>query len=464
MIFARILTALILLVPPALADSSHQFSVGAGAGYSTLVGGAPPWFTVEKSFGALFSTHLKGSWRLGLGLTSFRIFDDSSAHSEFSLGSDEKNRQRVWKGYDITLLFKKRLFPEEGRFSINGGLGGGITVWRMKDAQADTTLKAPGERGETVDLTATEITLTGSAGTEYRFHRNFLLGFDISANYLTGAGLEFDEATEKGLSRWQLRAVVSLSYLLGKGATRLPREEYVEQHVVSQRPLQIKEDLLESPDIASPEAVADSDGDGIPNYGDKCPDTPETARGLVDIWGCSIDTDCDGIPDHLDGCPHGLPGALVDINGCPLDSDNDDVPDGLDDCPGSEPDLPVDRTGCVDLSVLEKPMVLNVKYQSGSFEIDSVTEEKLGKLSRILLKAGAVRVEINGYTDNIGTTQANKVLSQKRANQLKDYLVYLGVDSERLIPVGRGETNFIASNDTRDGRQKNRRIELIFFY
>ncbi|UCD95421.1 MAG: OmpA family protein, partial [Candidatus Zixiibacteriota bacterium] len=85
------------------------------------------------------------------------------------------------------------------------------------------------------------------------------------------------------------------------------------------------------------------------------------------------------------------------------------------------------------------------------------------ELSRILLKATGIKVEINGYTDNIGTSEANKALSQKRANRIRDYLVSKGVDTGRLTPIGRGETNFIASNATREGRQKNRRTELVFF-
>jgi len=463
MISVRILAVLFLLAPSISAEASHRFSIGAAAGFSTLTGGRPPWYTFEKSFGAVFDTHLKGNWRLGLGITSFKIFDDSSAHSEFKFGSDEKNRLRAWQGYDITLLFKKRLFPKKGRFSLNGGIGGGITVWKVKDAQMDTTLKVAGERGETVALKATEITLTANAGMEYQLHRNLLLGFDLFANYLTGAGLEFDKAVEEDLSRWQLRAGLSLSYLFGRKARVSRRDHDLSQRVASHWIDEIEEDSAESSDFTSTEKIVVSDTAGRPDYQGDGPKQPQKAGGLVDIRGYPIDTDCDGIPDYRDKCSQSPPGALVDPEGCPLDGDNDGVPDGLDDCPDSDSGLVVDRSGCIDLSPLEKPMVLNIKYQSGSFEIDRATREKLEKLSRIMLQAAAVRVEINGYTDNIGTARANKLLSQKRANRLKDYLVSLGVDSNRLIPLGKGEINFIASNETREGRQKNRRIELIFF-
>ena len=72
-------------------------------------------------------------------------------------------------------------------------------------------------------------------------------------------------------------------------------------------------------------------------------------------------------------------------------------------------------------------------------------------------------MDINGYTDNIGTTVANKNLSEKRARRVGDYLVSLGVSPDRVKVFGKGETNFVASNQTADGRAKNRRIEIIFY-
>jgi OOP family OmpA-OmpF porin len=207
----------------------------------------------------------------------------------------------------------------------------------------------------------------------------------------------------------------------------------------------------------------DSDGDGIPDLSDNCPGTPPEARGLIDIRGCPIDTDCDGIPDYRDSCPDNHAGAAVDNLGCPMDGDRDGIPDGLDDCPGTEPGLAVDGSGCIDLTVLEKPLVLNIAYLPGAVEIDSAAKEQLDRIAAILLKASEIKVEINGYTDNVGLADANRALSQKRADWIRDYLVDSGIASERLIPIGRGETNFAASNSTRVGREQNRRIEMIFY-
>lgn len=88
----------------------------------------------------------------------------------------------------------------------------------------------------------------------------------------------------------------------------------------------------------------DSDGDGVPDRLDRCPNTP---RGVVvDRFGCPVDSDGDGIPDFLDQCPNTPPGVQVDAQGCPIDTDGDGVPDYLDKCPGTPKGVAVDATGC----------------------------------------------------------------------------------------------------------------------
>jgi outer membrane protein OmpA-like peptidoglycan-associated protein len=454
----------LLLAVSASAGDFQTFSIGGGVGLATFTGGSPPWFTVAPTFGARFEKYLTGKWRLEISLSRFKIYDDLTAHSEFQIGSDKGGRDRIWEGYDIGSLFRYRLFPYSNRFSIDGGFGGGLSVWKIVDAGADTTLKVAGEHGETKDLASTEIFLSACFGPEYRLSRYFKVGLDIQADYLTGAGLEFSESVEKERSRWHLKVGVFLSYCFQKKGWQSRWNETDRKFIHTPGPGE-REKIPPDIERKSLDMIerADSDRDGIADIEDDCPGTTEKARGLVDIRGCPVDTDCDGIADYVDKCPHNPVGAVTDQYGCPLDSDGDGIYDGLDDCPDSEPDLTVDHTGCIDLSLLEKPMILNIKYYSGSFEIDRKTKKRLDELSRILLKAPGIRVEINGYTDNIGTADANRKLSEKRAKRVRDYLVRLGVDSGRLTPVGRGETNFVASNATREGRQKNRRVELLFF-
>jgi OOP family OmpA-OmpF porin len=72
-----------------------------------------------------------------------------------------------------------------------------------------------------------------------------------------------------------------------------------------------------------------------------------------------------------------------------------------------------------------------------------------------------VKVDVNGYTDAIGSEEYNLRLSERRADAVVDYLGQQGISQSRLIPHGYGKTNFVASNDTAEGRAQNRRVELV---
>lgn len=88
----------------------------------------------------------------------------------------------------------------------------------------------------------------------------------------------------------------------------------------------------------------DTDGDGVTDRNDQCPNTPEGVK--VYSNGCPVDLDQDGVPDYLDKCPNTPQGTPVDSNGCPFDSDGDGVPDHLDQCPGTPANVKVDARGC----------------------------------------------------------------------------------------------------------------------
>lgn len=202
----------------------------------------------------------------------------------------------------------------------------------------------------------------------------------------------------------------------------------------------------------------DSDGDGVPDYKDKCPDTPKGTP--VNADGCPLDSDGDGVTDNLDQCPGTPKGVSVDRRGCPLDSDGDGVPDYQDKCPDTPEGVHVDRKGCPLCN--EKLFVLNdVNFAFNKATLTSSAKGILDRAVHLLQTNKQVSVRIVGYTDNVGSEAYNLKLSKRRAEAARDYLVAHGISSARLASVGKGESSPIASNTTAKGRGQNRRVEFV---
>ncbi|MEW6196117.1 MAG: OmpA family protein [Bacteroidota bacterium] len=108
----------------------------------------------------------------------------------------------------------------------------------------------------------------------------------------------------------------------------------------------------------------------------------------------------------------------------------------------------------------EKWVLVGVNFDFNSAKITPESYPILYDAAKTLLKYPDMKVEIQGYTDNIGSEQYNKTLSQRRADTVKKYLLSKGVSQDRLTSVGYGESNPIADNKTADGRAMNRRIEF----
>jgi outer membrane protein OmpA-like peptidoglycan-associated protein len=204
--------------------------------------------------------------------------------------------------------------------------------------------------------------------------------------------------------------------------------------------------------ILNPEDI-DSDRDGVFDRYDRCVATPRGAK--VDKNGCPLDSDKDGVVDYKDKCPGTPPlGVMVDAHGCPLDSDKDGVVDYKDKCENTPAGLTVDVHGCP----LKES--LKVYFKRGSAKIMRQSYLAIKKFAKFLKKNSGYRVKITGHTDSRGKATSNMQLSVKRAEAIKKALILEGIDASRIEIAGRGELDPIASNRTKEGRAKNRRIEI----
>jgi len=222
-------------------------------------------------------------------------------------------------------------------------------------------------------------------------------------------------------------------------------------------------------------AVGDADGDGVTDDLDQCPDTP--AGASVNESGCEGDADGDGVVDRLDQCPDTPAGTTVDENGCPVaaDGDGDGVPDAIDQCPDTAAGAMVNETGCtegcrapapgepIDLegcATGEAVVLKGVNFDTGSSRLTANAKVILNQVADSLAGVPAMRVEIGGHTDAQGSDAYNQQLSERRAQAVKDYLLARGIDAGRLEAKGYGEAEPVDSNETAEGRELNRRVEM----
>lgn len=208
----------------------------------------------------------------------------------------------------------------------------------------------------------------------------------------------------------------------------------------------------------------DSDGDGVPDYLDECPNTPPGY--LVDDSGCIVDTDNDGVPDDIDKCPYTPAGVEVDEFGCPVDSDGDGVPDYLDGCLDTPSGYYVNEYGCVLWvpDFVTNPNQKLVLYVDQLFTDDQTLNDfaksEISFIAKRLNESGYPEWAILGHTDNTGDYTENRFKSLEWANVIYFALAESGMDSTNLKTTGFGPEHPIATNATEDGRSQNRRIEI----
>ncbi|HZF55716.1 MAG TPA: OmpA family protein [Polyangiaceae bacterium] len=212
----------------------------------------------------------------------------------------------------------------------------------------------------------------------------------------------------------------------------------------------------------------DRDKDGILDAQDACPDVAGVASEDAKKNGCPPDKDNDGVPDAEDACP-AYPGLRTKdpaTNGCPGDTDRDSVRDDQDACVRTKgkPNPDPAKNGCpVAVRVTDEEVYIlqQVQFDTARATIRKESDELLDEVADVLKQhVELTRIEVQGHTDTKGNDRVNQTLSQNRANAVMAALVKRGVEASRLTAKGYGETQPIATNDTDEGRQKNRRVQF----
>jgi OmpA-OmpF porin, OOP family len=233
--------------------------------------------------------------------------------------------------------------------------------------------------------------------------------------------------------------------------------------------------------VEQPKVEGDTDGDGLMDNVDKCPNEAEDKDGFQDDDGCpEADNDKDGIPDAADKCPNEPEDkdGFQDDDGCPdPDNDGDGVPDASDKCV-DQPETKngyQDEDGCPD-EIPQKVKAFTGVIQGINFKVNSAdllpaSNKTLDKAVAVLKEFPDLKLEIQGHTDDQpikkgGKFEDNKALSQARAETVRAYFVSKGVEEGRITAVGYGQDKPVMDPTGLKGgklnaaRAKNRRVEF----
>lgn len=213
----------------------------------------------------------------------------------------------------------------------------------------------------------------------------------------------------------------------------------------------------------------DDDFDGINNESDRCPTEKEDKDGFEDSDGCpDPDNDGDKLLDSYDKCPD-VPEDLdgfEDVDGCPdPDNDGDGFADAHDSCPNEAEVVNsyLDNDGCPDtvLTISRTATVLKgIQFRGGGAQLHESSFPILDEVVKSMGIWEEMKIEVSAHTDARANAKSGRILTRKRAQSIRKYLLSQGVTPDRVTAKGYGKDRPIAHNSSAAGRAKNRRVEV----
>jgi outer membrane protein OmpA-like peptidoglycan-associated protein/opacity protein-like surface antigen len=441
---------------------SGQLGLGFQAGLIKLVGDEVDHSIVDYASGIFlkysFSEILTSEITASLGWVRPR-----DPNSQFKVKTDEPYRTYLYP-WSVSLRYNLR--PEK-RLIPYFGIGVGLTHWDLRDvSEEDDWIPIP-PSGTSVSEKQKNLTVLGMIGASLFITND--LGMDFGVRYSRLLDQTLDNIGTGDVNDGLIEIRFNLGYFFGgyRDSDGDGIEDSDDGAPYQPEDIDFFQDEDGVPDL-------DNDNDGIPDEIDQAPNLPEDIDGFQDNDGLpDLDDDNDGIEDSQDQCPLEPEDydGFQDEDGCPdPDNDQDGILDTMDRCPNEPENFNgyQDGDGCPD-ETPESPLVERgkslilpgVTFATGRAELTENARIILDTVFESLRDNPEIRVEIRGYTDNTGRAATNLNLSQRRAEAVRSFLVMKGITSDRLRAIGYGEANPIASNDSIEGRAKNRRIEFV---
>jgi outer membrane protein OmpA-like peptidoglycan-associated protein len=368
----------------------------------------------------------------------------------------------------VNFLYK---FPLKGKtkFLLGGGVQASLFYNGSTDFNSIKTYKDDPDSSAKLEYkeVINEDLPVGNAVNKYRtvyFSANAITGFEFGKAFITVS--YSNGLTDFFRSDAQSFRHNTLSFHFGifLGTTHINKTEPVQPVVVKDRDNDsIIDELDQCPDLPGTVAThgcPDKDGDGIADKDDQCPEI----AGTLQNKGCPIlDKDSDGVNDNEDKCPD-VPG-LKKYNGCPIpDSDNDGVNDEEDQCPTVAGEK--DNHGCPKATKEQQQKIdyaaKRIQFEFNSAVLATSSYSVADEVVELLKSNPTFKIRVEGHSSG-PESESNRLLSQKRAESVRDYFIGKGISADRILAQGFGSSRHISKDGDKKENPEDRRVELILF-